>query len=129
MKESGVSARKMVSIDFICQILPNHSLSKFTPRDDIVPYFYKCTHVKRPKISTFGKVRRFPMVFPTFWVVKLNKKRKDYYILAFHCLFWAFEKKKWQKSAFSGFFLHRRNFFRKKYTFWAEKRFDFPGNL
>ena len=66
-KNEGFLTGKMVSIHFFRAIFAKiKPLQNFTPRDDIVPRFYKCMHVKRPGILIFGKVRRLSMVFPHF---------------------------------------------------------------
>ena len=66
------------------------------------------------------------MVIPTFWMVKLNRNQKNHYILAFHWLFWAFEKERWQKSAFSGFFLTGEICFAKNTLFGPKNGSIFP---
>ena len=77
--------------------------------------------LKDPESQFLERWEDFQWFSPTFWVVKLNKKRKTHYILAFHCLFWPFWKKRWKKSAFLDFFITGEIHFAKNTLFGPKK--------
>ena len=59
-------------------------------------------------------------------MVKFNKNRKNHYILAFHCLFWAFEKKDGKNQLFLDFFFTGEIFFAKNTLFGPKNGSIFP---
>ena len=83
--------------------------------------------LKEPKSQFMEKLEDFQWGFPTFWVVKMNKNRKDHYILAFHCLFWPFEKKDGKNQLFLDFFFTGEIFFAKNTLFGPKNGSIFPA--
>ena len=59
-------------------------------------------------------------------MLKLNKNRKNHYILAFHWLFWAFEKKDGKNQLFLDFFFTGEICFAKNTLFGPKNGSIFP---
>ena len=89
--------------------------------------FTNARQLKDPKSQFFEKQEDFQWFSPTFWVVKLNKKRKYHYILAFHCLFWPFKKKDGKNQIFLDFFIIGEIHFAKNTPFGPKKGLIFPA--